>query len=86
MKHQKVVNNFTLFLIENAGRIFNVPMIRLNNNNNNNNSTSNLMSNMMNNNNMAINNNNNAPPLRKKPSKQKRTITDEHIRLVLMKR
>ena len=29
MKHQKVVNNFTLFLIENAGRIFNVPMIRL---------------------------------------------------------
>jgi len=27
-KHQKVVNNITLFLIENAGGIFNVPIIR----------------------------------------------------------
>ena len=27
-RHQKSVNNFTLFLIENAGRIFNVPIDR----------------------------------------------------------
>ena len=32
VKENDKMNNFTLFLIENAGRIFNVPMIRLINN------------------------------------------------------